>query len=341
VVLTPNFQLPPPAGVTDAQSDREVAAACGLGSTVARVAINWSQLQPVRGQIDMGYAARIDRMIGGLGRCGIPTELTVLGTPCWTSTDPRISPSYCSPTSWRFPPRDTSTFGDVISWALQRWGSSLAALEVWNEPNSPWFWLGSAQQYVALVSEAVDARNASGSQVPILAGALAGADTGYLRSLYAAGMRGQGGISMHPYTLCLSAAAFANPASGSCRRPKAPQRSGHRSIFRAGIASVHRTMLSAGDPGGLWLTEFGYPSCPATPYCVRQSTQARWVATSLRLAASLPYVRAAIVFSLRDIGNTLDWNDRFGLLARDFTPRPSYRVVRRIFKRGVHRHRSR
>src|SRR4051812_36340784 len=63
VVLTPNFQSPPPVGVTVAQSDHEVLAACALGSTVARVVMNWAVFEPAPGQINLQYAGRVDRMI--------------------------------------------------------------------------------------------------------------------------------------------------------------------------------------------------------------------------------------------------------------------------------------
>ena len=338
-MLTPNFELPQPQGTTQAQSDHEIGSTCALGASVARVVMNWNTLEPGPGYIDPNYAGRIGRMIAGLGRCGIPTELTILGTPCWLTSDPRADRSYCPPTSWRYPPRAITPFGDVVAWALQQWGGSLAAFEIWNEPNSTQFWLGSTGQYAAMVNEAVDRAHAVGSPVPILAGALAGADSSWLGRLYADGMRGQSGISMHPYTLCLTAAAFISPTRGSCRRAKAPKRKRRRSVFRSGIARVHETMVAAGDPGGIWLTEFGFPACPATPYCVPERRRASWIVSSFRLAASLPYVRAAIVFSIRDLGATLDWNDRFGLLSRDFAPRPSYMAVRRIFHGGVrHRH---
>ena len=339
-MLSPNFELPQPQGTTQAQSDHEIGSTCALGANVARVVMNWNTLEPRPGYIEPHYAGRIGRMIGGLGRCGIPTELTILGTPCWLTSDPRVARSYCPPSGWRYPPRSVTPFGDVVAWALSQWGGSLAAFEIWNEPNSPQFWLGSPAQYAEMVNEAVDRAHAIGSPVPILAGALAGADSSWLGQLYAAGMRGQSGISLHPYTLCLTAAAFVSPSQASCRRAKGPRRK-RRSIFRGGIRRIHQTMLSAGDPGGVWLTEFGFPTCPATPYCVPEAKRARWIARGFHLAASIPYVRAAILFSIRDIGNTLDWNDRFGLLSRDFRPRPSYATVRHLFRGGIRSHRHR
>jgi hypothetical protein len=207
VVMTPNFEWAPPHGVTIGQSDRETAAACSLGSTVARVVINWRELEPGPGQIDPHYMSRVDRTIAGLGHCGIRTELTIGGTPCWQTTDPPAGPG-C--TSAALPPRSSPAFGNIVAWSLHRWGPWLAALEVWNEPNNPLFWLGSVQQYVGLVNQAADAAHAIGSPVPILAGALAGGDVSYLSQMYASGMRGQTGISMHPYTM-RPGGGFINP----------------------------------------------------------------------------------------------------------------------------------
>lgn len=216
-------------------------------------------------------------------------------------------------------------------------GSHLAGLEVWNEPNNRTFWVGSVQQYVDLVNAAVAAARSIGSPVPIIAGALAGADVDYLKQMYADGMQGQGGISMHPYTLRPASGGFLDPLKPA----DGPGNSASPSIFKANIADVHDAMLAAGDPGDVWLTEFGYSVCPAIPYCVSARRQSRWIVDGLRVAARIPYVRAAILYSLRDAGNSDDWNNRFGLLQRNFEPRPSYGAVRRTLRGFNHRRRHR
>jgi hypothetical protein len=334
-VLAPNFQWPAPYGVSTAGTDREARAACSLGSTVTRVMVSWPYLEPSPGTIDPGYEARVDRIVGQLSACHIKVELAIGGTPCWDTTDPLGKPTCTSGTELLYPPRSLATFGDTVAWSLARWGPHLAALEVWNEPNNAMFWRGSVAQYVALVNQAVDSAHAIGSPVPIIAGALAGADTVYLSQMYAAGMRGQSGISMHPYTLRLTGRpdGFFSPVATEGRRYAA---------FRSSIVRVHRTMLAAGDPGGIWLTEFGYPVCPATPYCVSKQRQSRWLVASLRAAARLRYVRAAIIYSLRDAGIGSDWNFRFGLLDRNFHHRPSFTAVQREFRTlSGHRHKRR
>jgi hypothetical protein len=320
VVMAPSVSGGQPS-VTAAELNGQINAACSLGSTVTRFQVNWARLEPSPGHVDPGYATGVDHMLGALAHCGIRTVLTFIATPCWTTTDPAAATSGCSGDSWRYPPRTTTDFGDIVSWALTRWGSALAGLEVWNEPNAAKYWAGSAAQYAALVNEAAAQAHAIGNPVPILAGALWGADSGYLAQLYAAGMHGQGGISIHPYALRTDSgfSGWVNPAAG-------------RSFFGSSIARVHDTMLANGDQTPLWLTEFGYSVCPAVPFCVSKKKQARWLVGSFRAAARLPYVQAALVYSLRDTAASEDWNCRFGLLRLDFSPRPSYLAVRRYLR---------
>jgi polysaccharide biosynthesis protein PslG len=333
-VLAPSVSGNAPS-VTQAEIDGQIKAACALGSSVTRVPVNWARLEPSQGRIDPHYATGLDRMLASLSHCGIPTVLTVVATPCWITSDPRLAQSGCTGTSWKYPPRQTTAFGDMVSWALARWGWALAGLEVWNEPNSAAYWAGSAQDYVALVNEAAARARAIGSPVPILAGALWGADTGYLAQMYAAGMHGQGGISIHPYTVRNDPgfSGWVSPVAPFASAARAEDAGPSQSFFGSSIARVHDTMLASGDQTPVWLTEFGYSVCPAVPFCVSKKRQAKWLVASFRTAARLPYVRAALVYSLRDTAASRDWNCRFGLLHLDFSPRPSYQAVRRLLRR--------
>jgi hypothetical protein len=94
-------------------------------------------------------------------------------------------------------------------------------------------------------------------------------------------------------------------------------------------------MLTAGDrSSGLWLTEFGYSVCPTQPYCVPEGRQARSLADSFRAAAGWRYVKGLTAYDLRDAGDDGGvWDNRFGLLRRDFSPRPSYWAVRSALRR--------
>ncbi len=97
----------------------------------------------------------------------------------------------------------------------------------------------------------------------MLVGSIGAADAGYLRRLYAAGIHGYDGISIHPYDFQMNA--------GFTSRGRWK---GHRDLFENRVDSIHRAMLAAGDRSkGLWLTEFGYSVCPTHPYCVSRAAR--------------------------------------------------------------------
>ena len=78
----------------------------------------------------------------------------------------------------------------------------------------------------------------------------------YLEELYQAGMRGEDGIAIHPYSmgcsLDLVCGIFMNPGPRG-----AP--------FQSAIKATHEVMLRYGDRAPIYLTEFGFATCPAIP----------------------------------------------------------------------------
>ena len=95
-------------------------------------------------------------------------------------------------------------------------------------------------------------------------------------------------------------------------------------------------MVARGDPSGLWLTEFGFASCPAFPTCVSEAQQARWTVQSIRIASCYPYVRGMTPFTIRDIPGAPQYaqifDAHFGLLRTDFSAKPAYSAVRSSYR---------
>jgi hypothetical protein len=242
--------------------------------------------------------------------------LMLAGTPKWASTDTptdRLSPLYPSKNG-------AGDYRWIVARILERW-PELYALEVWNEPNLSNYWRGTPGQYAALVNAAVAAKRDVGASTRILAGTLSLGATDYLRELYAAGMRGQDGISLHPYAVSCS------PVCGPFYGPRSRQ-----SPFRTAIDDVHRVMVDNGDPAGLCLTEFGYATCPSQPACVAPELQGAWMAQSIRVAACYPYVKGLTAFTLRDVEprpgwDVTNWTLHFGLMNTDFSPKPAFGAV--------------
>ncbi len=322
VNLTPNWEWPGSAGMDDATSARELESACRVDADLVRFTVKWNRLEPVQGRIDEGYASRIDQVLGQASSCQIKVLVTLMITPCWAAADgPQTK---CPPGAGTVdPPNDPATYGSIVERMLQRW-PGIHALEVWNEPNLTGFWHGSASDYVALANAATAAANRIGSRTQMLVGSIGAADVGYLRRLYADGIRGYDGISIHPYDFQMNA--------GFTPRSRWKE---HRDLFENRVDSIHRAMLAAGNRSkGLWLTEFGYSVCPTRPHCVSEGRQARSLADSFRAAAGWRYVKGLTAYDLRDAGNDTNvWDNRFGLLRRDFSPRPSFFAVRSALRK--------
>jgi hypothetical protein len=323
VNLTP-FQAFVPNGQSDADNQGELQSACRMGAGAVRVFVPWNVLEPTSGQVNPDYASKLDSLISQASACRIRVMFDLVSTPDWNTTAPVASPWW----KWgSYPPRSNDEYRWIVAWILSRW-PALLSLEVWNEPNFFPYWYGSAAQYAALVNSAVAAKREVGSSTQILAGALGSGDvnalTDYLGQLYAAGMSGQDGISIHPYSMyCSEVCRLADPSPAT-------------GPFRSAITGVHDVMLQHGDGGGLWLTEFGFDSCPAAPTCVPENVQARWTVKSIQLASCYPYVRGVVPFTVRDISGDPQyaqvWDAHFGLLRNDFSPKPAYAAVRATYR---------
>ncbi len=266
--------------------DREVAAAHELHAKVVRVEVPWSALEPNGpNQIDPHALMLTDRLMGDTAADGIGVIALVESTPCWASSAPPSLRGTCSGGGSRqagaWPPSDPSTYADFVAFLAQRYGTHLAAIEVWNEPdqaNQDYF-AGpeKPQRYAAILRAAYPAIKQVNPAIPVLAGSLVGSNGLFLRALYAAGIKGYyDGLSVHFYNLVL-----------------------------ASLRAIHETQLANGDTKPLWLNEFGWTSCwpryrtQQEQACVTPAVQAANLSDIFRALARTPYVAAEVVYDLR------------------------------------------
>ncbi len=167
--------------------------------------------------------------------------MMVDSSPCWASSAPASLLRACMPggsskaNAW--PPSNPATYAAFVAYLAQRYGTRLAAIEVWNEPDqaNEHYFAGpeKPQRYAAILRAAYPAIKQANPSVPVLAGSLVGSNGVFLRALYAAGIKGYyDGLAVHFYTLTL-----------------------------ASLRSIHEVQLANGDTKPLWLDEFGWSSC--------------------------------------------------------------------------------
>ena len=95
--------------------------------------------------------------------------------------------------------------------------------------------------------------------------------------------------------------------------------------------SMRDTMVAGGDKGkGIWITEFGAPTGTGAG-AVSESVQADTIRIVLQAAKETPWIGPAFVYSMRDSGtNKADREQHFGVLRRDFTPKPAASIVQQF-----------
>jgi hypothetical protein len=316
-------------GVTAREAARELDVARGAGADLVRIDIAWSALElRGNGRWSRDYGRRIDWFMSNARSRGIRVIATLSETPCWASRAPGGLRQGCTGAWWdrgvtRYPPRRAADYADAAAYVARRWGSQLTALEVWNEPNAQTFLRSSdpVRDYARLVRVTYRPVKRVAPRLTVLAGALAQADGDFLAGLYDRGRIGgrYDAISYHPYT------EGADPAVEQHPR-------GTAWSLIDGTAWLHDVMGAHGDARGeLWATEAGASTCDRAfdAGCVSEATQAADIGSYLRVARRFPYLRALVIYSLRDQGtDSRNREDRFGIVRRDLSPKPALSAFR-------------
>ncbi|HEX4484108.1 MAG TPA: glycosyl hydrolase [Solirubrobacteraceae bacterium] len=300
-------------GSTSAEADRAISLAHTMHAHVVRTELPWAVFEPNGpGQINPAAQAFTDRLMNDAEAAGIRVIATVDFSPCWASAAPALLLASCVPgqgsaaSGW--PPVDPSAYARFVGYLAQRYGSALAAIEIWNEPdqsNEQYFGgPNKAERYTALLRAAYPAIKAADPAVAVLGGSFVGSNGNFLRALYAAGAKGYyDGLAVHFYTLTLAA-----------------------------LRAIREVQLANGDHTPLWLSEFGWSSCwPAQKIqqeqgCVTQATQALNLTNMFRSLSHTSYVAAELVYKLQD-----SREEDFGAVTSSGARKPAFKALSSVF----------
>jgi polysaccharide biosynthesis protein PslG len=293
-------------------ADRAIAQAQALHANVVRTDVPWSALEPLGpNQISQASLSFMDRLVGDAAAAGIRVIMTVDSTPCWASSAPKSLRNVCAPrrsnkaNAW--PPSNPGAYAAFVAYLAQRYGTRLAAIEVWNEPDqaNQLYFAGpdKAGRYAAILRAAYVAIKQANPNVSVLGGSLVGSNGVFLRALYAAGIKGYyDGLAVHFYNLVL-----------------------------ASLRSIHEVQLANGDTKSLWLGEFGWSSCwprrriQQEQACVTQKIQGINLADVFHSVAHTPYVAAEVVYELQSSAD-----EDFGVLTVGGARKPAFATLSRV-----------
>lgn len=286
--------------VSSSQVTQDLSSLQNASANVLRVGVTWSALEPAKGQYSSSYLAGMDSFVAAAKQRGLHVIATVACTPTWASVGGQ----------WNDAPSDPTDFGSIAKFITARYGTELAAVEAWNEPN----WHNNLiatnvpATYAAMVKAFYTGAKQGNANVDVIVGATAYADISFFKALWSYGIKGYyDGLSIHPY------ADGADPADTTVTNS-----------FINQLQGLHSAQQAIGDNTPIWATEFGWPTGAWTG-ATSEQLSATYLQKAFGILNGLSYVKGATAYQLRDMAtDPTNPEDNFGLLRRDFTARPAY-----------------
>ncbi len=315
----------------DAAVNQQLDKVKDSGAGMVRVDLGWASLEKDgKGQYDPWYLGKIDNVVGQANARGIKVLFTFWETPCWASTAPESLKQGCTGSWWdrgvqRYAPANPADYADALAYLAKRYGRSVAAWELWNEPNQEEYFKADdpVASYARLVKATYPVAKAADPGATILAGSLADADFDFTEALYKQGVKGNfDAWSVHPYSEDRS--PLDRGIAGWTKKS-----------FVVGVPAVRDTMLRHGDDKPLWLTEFGWSTCNVRGgrelynNCVDPAKQATYLQLAYKQMQAFSYVPVGVSFNLEDTGSDPGSRmDNYGLVNEGSAEKPAFTAFR-------------
>jgi hypothetical protein len=187
-VLPPGRRDDPLFGINDALSAEDATAPImhGLGASLDRVEIRWDEIEPSPGEFRFD---RLDGLVQNAERWHISVLAVVDGAPAWAvdgkervgAGPPKgLDKPALLPGGKANPENPWAFFLWTVS---KRYGSRIAAWEIWNEPNFRDYWRGTPEDYALLFQIGRQVLHQTSPKAPVLIGGMVEDDGGFLRTV--------------------------------------------------------------------------------------------------------------------------------------------------------------
>ena len=323
-----------------------------LGFGWVKQQIEWKVFEQNQGQYDWGSMQGI---IDAANNAGISLLFSVVNAPPW-AREGGFEPNVGGP------PADPNTFAKFLGAMAGKYcGTSLKAIEVWNEQNLHYEWGNlplDPAKYVALLRPAYAEIKRACPQMFVISGALTPAasngapqsrggtaamdDFEYLEKMFQAGLNSyMDGIGAHPsgynvppqYTWergCEAIQKHGNSFNGACDNPH------HSWSFRSTMEGYRNIAVKYGAANKrIWPTEFGWAAGgafdPRYGYANDNSfeEQAAWTVESFQMMKRWGWVGPAILWNLnfRVVADGTE-KAQWGIVRNDWSPLPIFYALR-------------
>lgn len=232
-----------------------------------RIDFFWHLIEPSPGRVQW---ARFDAITQAARANGISLLGVLDYTAPWASRHPAGG-------DHKQPPRDPASFARYAGQTVARYRDVVTAWQVWNEPDHPSFWKGSADEYARLLVLAYPAIKGANPAAQVVLGGLAeggAADPRFLESVLAACRE----LGRPCFDIFAFHTNFRSPAD-----------------VRRQFARNRQRLAAHGLAPPIWITEASYTSDarqqPLPGYQDGEAAQARYLTDTVALSVELGAAR--------------------------------------------------
>ncbi len=213
-----------------------------------------------------------------------------------------------------YPPQDPDAFAAYAADLARRY-PQIEAWEVWNEPNTSFFWRPAvkADGYATLLKKTYVAVKAANPNAKVILGGLSpGNSPEQLDAVPAAGFLAR--IYQNGGGAFFDAVAYHAYGVG-----------GLEDWLPYELGMIREVMDGYADTAKpIWITEMGY--CTSGPGSASEERQAELVRQARTVLPRFPYVPRAYWYTLRDAGGSADPEKNYGLFRANGSPKPAVRA---------------
>jgi len=295
-------------GQTQAQIDQTLDTLQSIGVQDIRVFVPWIFVEPAQGTYNWSY---MDMVMQAAAARNMGVMAEIASTPTWAGSSTSITGAGTP---------DPATYAAFAAEVAKRYGSTISAYEIWNEPN---YVLSSdpidATAYAALLKAAYPAIKAVDPTATVVAGALGSVisfgsitldPVTFVKQMLAAGASGYfDALSFHPYQESLPFSSGAGVANSPLTQ----------------LNAIYQLLQQYGDGNlKIWISEFG-----ASTNDVSEQTQADLIKNLIDTWQNLAYAGPVFIYTAQD---GVAGADGFGIYNADWTPKLAVAVIEAAIK---------
>jgi polysaccharide biosynthesis protein PslG len=304
-------------GLDQAGVDKTMDMIRATNVSAVRLMIPWAGVEAKQGTLDW---SSIDKTVNSAAARNIAVVGMVNSTPKWAVTN---GGQYLSGI-----PASPAVYADFVAKFVARYVGKIAAVEIWNEPNSVTFSTPKPDPaaYTALLKAAYPKIKAIDPSIVVLSAGLGAIQSvgsltinpvAYVTQMYAAGAQPYfDAMSFHPYLYTLQ-------FSGGVGKANSPLQQ---------LMDMRQVMIANGDANKrIWATEYGQPASSGG-----EAKENTYIADILLKWQELPYAGPMFIYTTRDrkTGGTSS-QDTFGIYHSDWTPKTAAQTVQAGSSGGI------